>query len=491
MIASGDRLVPKYDGQLLAHKPVFSFWTMIAGSSLFGMNEFGMRFFSAVSGLGCVLVVFAMGRSMYGQETGFLAGLILLSSLFYLAVCRSALMDAHFTFFISVALWGFWEGFRNPQRSLWWMLLCGAATGLAVFTKGPLGLLLIGAVGLFTLVGARQIRLVFQLHLVVAGLVFLAVAAPWYAAITLKTGLSFVRDFIVGENVYRALKPMQGHGGPVWYYLPVLLMAMLPWSLFIPWAVQSLWKGVGREKAFLLSWAVIPLVFFSLLGTKLPHYILPTFPVLALICARALVLSHEDRIRIPGYILPVVCGVGIILLISGVVGWVVSPALAGWRLTLCFFPLCLGWALAIRVRDKLLRVQLYLVGSSLAFILLAAHVMVPHLDQFRVVHQAATYSARWAEDKARQDQQPRLLAHRYREPGMLFYAQRRIPMVDDDTLGQALASPEPLLVIARKEYFELLPRDLQSRFSIQKSFEGFCENKGPMTLLLLEPVGQT
>jgi 4-amino-4-deoxy-L-arabinose transferase-like glycosyltransferase len=491
MIVSGDWLVPKYDGQLLAHKPVLSFWAMLAGSSLFGMNEFGMRFFSAVSGLGCVLVVFALGRRMYGKETGFLAGLILLSSLFYLAVCRSALMDAHLTFFISVALWGFWEGLSSPQRSLWWMLLCGAATGLAVFTKGPLGLVLIGAVGFFTLVVARKVRLVLQLHLLSAGLVFLVVAGPWYAAITWKTGLSFMRDFLVGENVYRALKPMQGHGGPVWYYLPVLLMAMLPWSLFIPWAVQSLWKRNGREKAFLLSWALIPLVFFSLLGTKLPHYILPTFPALALICARAFVLSDEDGIRIPGYILPVVCGVGIILLIGGVVGWVVFPALAGWRLPLCLFPLCLGWVLAISVRDKLSRVRLCLVGSSLAFILLAAHVMVPHLDQFRVVHQTATYAARWAEEKARQDQQPRLLAHRYREPGMLFYARRRIPMVDDDKLEQALAVPEPLLVIARKKYFERLPRELQSRFNVQKSFEGFCENKGKMTLLLLEPVSQT
>ncbi len=486
MIQTGDWLVPKYNGELLADKPVLSYWAMIVGARVFGINEVGMRFFSAVSGLACVLVLFAMGRRMYGPETGFLAGLILLSSLFFLVVCRSALMDAHLTLFVTCALWGFWEALRNPDSSLLWMLLCGGATGLAVLTKGPLGLLLVGTVGLFMLVSTRKFSLVRKLHPIATLTIFLLVASSWYAVITWKTGWEFLLDFIIRENIDKLFRPTLGHGGPVWYYLPVLLFAILPWSLFLPWAVRSMWKHGWEEKAFLLGWAVIPFVFFSLLGTKLPHYILPIFPALALIIARALVGAEENKSTPPGYILYGLCGLGILLLIGGLVGWNMQPALAGWRLPLTLLPLCLGWAVAARRPNRYPFTRPYLVGSMLLFILLAAHVMVPHLDRFRVVHQAAAHAANWAEEKTHQGQRPRLLAHRYREPGMLFYARQGIAKVDDDRLQEALFLPSPLLVIARSKFYEQMSEDLKSQFRVRARYEGYCENKGQMTLLLLE-----
>jgi 4-amino-4-deoxy-L-arabinose transferase-like glycosyltransferase len=488
MIQTGDWVVPRYNGELLADKPVLSYWAMIVGARLFGMNEFGMRFFSAASGLACVLVVFALARRMYGPETGFLAGLILLSSFFFLVVCRSALMDAHLTLFVTCALWGFWEALRNPDGSLLWMLLCGGATGLAVLAKGPLGLLLVGTVGLFTLVGARKFSLVRKLHPVAALTVFLLVASSWYVAITWKIGWDFLRDFIIMENLDKVFRPTLGHGGPVWYYLPVLLFAILPWSLFLPWAVRSLWKQGWEEKAFLLGWAVIPFVFFSLLGTKLPHYILPIFPALALITARALVGAEEDKGTPPGYILHGLCGLGIVLLIGGVAGWIMQPAVAGWRLPLTLLPLCLGWAIAVHRPNQYPFTWPYLVGSMLLFILVAAHVMVPHLDRFRVVHQAAAHAARWAEEKTQHGQRPRLLAYRYREPGMLFYARQGIAKVGDDRLQEALVLPGPLLVIARSRFYEQMSEDLKSQFRVRARYEGYCENKGQMTLLLLEAI---
>ena len=488
MMQEGDWLVPRYDGKLLADKPILSYWAMIAGANLFGTNEFGMRFSSALSGLACVLVVFVLARRMYGPETGFLAGLILLSSLFFLVVCRSALMDAHLTLFVTCALWGFWEAVRNPPRSLLWILFCGIATGLAVLTKGPLGLLLVGSVGFFTLLGSRKLRLLPKLHPGAALLIFLVVASLWYIAITWTIGWGFLRDFIIRENLDKVFKPTLGHGGPIWYYLAVLLFAFLPWSLFLPWAVRSLWKRDWGEKAFLLSWAVIPLVFFSLLCTKLPHYILPIFPALALITARALVLAWEEKDSPPRYILQGLCGLGFILFIGGVVGWIMQPALAGWKLPVTLLPLCVGWTIAVFRPDSYLFTRPYLVGSMLLFILVAAHVMVPHLDRFRVVHQVSVCAADWVREKTGQGQRPQLLAHRYREPGMLFYARQRIPEVNDKELQEALDLPGPLLVIARKEFYEQMSQDLTSQFRERKRFEGYCENKGQMTLLLLEAI---
>ena len=179
---------------------------------------------------------------------------------------------------------------------------------------------------------------------------------------------------------------------------------------------------------------------------------------------------------------------GIILLIGAVVGWIMWPALAGWKLPFTFLPLCLGWVIAVYRRQPYLLTQPYLVASMLLFILVTAHVMVPHLDRFRVVHQASVSAARWAWEKSRQGQRPRLLAHRYREPGMLFYARQRIPKVGDDALQEALAVPGPLLVISRKKFYEQMSQDVTAQLRVQERFDGYCENKGQMTLLLLEAV---
>jgi len=491
MTQTGDLVVPRYDGKLLAHKPPLSYWAMIVGTRLFGMNEFGLRVFSALSGLACVLVISVLGRRMYGPETGFLAGLILLSSPFFLVVCRSALMDIHLTLFVMCALWGFWEALRNPANSLLWVLLCGATTGLSVLVKGPLGLLLVGSVVFFTLLATRRFRQLPKLHPVAAVSVFLFVSSLWYVAITWKAGWGFLREFILRENLDKVFKPTLGHGGPIWYYLPVLLLALLPWSLFLPTSFRSLWKRTWKEKGFLLSWVIIPFVFFSMLGTKLPHYILPIFPALALITAQALVCAAQDDSIQIDYVRYGLFGLGTVLLGTGLAGWVLLPDLAGWRLPLTMLPLWLGWGIAMHWPSRYPLTQPYLVVSMLLFILLAAHVMVPHLDRFRVVHQAAASAARWADKKkTQQGQQPRLLAHRYREPGMLFYADQRIPKVDDDGLERALDVPGPLLVIARKKYYEQMPPELRTHFQVRQRFKGFCENKGPMTLLLLEAIDQ-
>jgi len=488
MIQTGDWVVPRYDGELLAHKPPLSYWAMILGSRLFGMNELGMRFFSAVSGLACVLVVFVLGRRMFDPQTGFLAGLILLSSPFFPIVCRSALMDAHLTLFVTCALWGFWEALRNPPGSLLWILFCGVTTGLAVLVKGPLGLLLVGSAGFFTLLATRRFRQLPKLHPVAGLSVFLFVASLWYVVITWKTGWGFLYEFILRENLDKVFKPTLGHGGPIWYYFPVLLLAFVPWSLFLPTALKSLWKRSWEEKGFLLSWAVIPFIFFSMLGTKLPHYILPVFPALALITAQGLARSAQDDRNPPGFVRYGLFGLGTILLGTGLVAWVLLPDLAGWRLPLTLLPLWLGWTIAMRRPSRYRLTQPHLVISMLLFILLAAHVMVPHLDGFRVVHQAAGGAALWAEKQTGQGRKPRLFAHRYREPGMLFYSAKHIPEVGDRGLTEALDLPGPVLVIARKKYYEEMPQELRARFQVKQEFEGFCENKGPMTLLLLEAV---
>ena len=127
------------------------------------------------------------------------------------------------------------------------------------------------------------------------GLAVLAtVVVPWYAYAAWRTGGSSLREFVLRDNVGRYLAPMQHHAGPIWIYIPALFVAFLPWSVFLPGALRA--PNHGEAFRLILLWAAIPLVFFSLAATKLPHYLLPIFPALALAIGWLLTRTAFGRI---------------------------------------------------------------------------------------------------------------------------------------------------------------------------------------------------
>jgi 4-amino-4-deoxy-L-arabinose transferase-like glycosyltransferase len=220
----------------------------------------------------------------------------------------------------------------------------GVAAGLAVLAKGPVGFLLPAAVvGLF-LLWSRQLRRLWDRWLVLGLLAYGLVALPWYALAGAETKLDFLRGFLLTHNVGRYLNPMEGHGGPFYYYLVALLAGFMPWSIFLGLAA---WYGVRDLRAasetydsqlalrFLWCWIGVYLVFFSLGGTKLPNYILPLYAPVALLTARFLERWRQGVVRPPAaavhgglaclLLLGVATGLG--LLVAG--GAIALPALQG------------------------------------------------------------------------------------------------------------------------------------------------------------------
>lgn len=330
MLERHDWVVPVFNGELRDHKPVLLYWFMMAAYGIFGVNEFAARFFSAVFGLGTVLLTFDLGRRWFGTAVGFWAGLILSTCMMFPVAARAATPDAVLIFFATAALWCYGSGLffreegdhsRNPTTQwaalAWHRVSAYVAMGLAVLAKGPIGFLLPAAIlGVYHMAedfrprsatppGVRRwlmvgLEFLHPRRIFVAakrmglgwGLVIaLAVAAPWYIWVGLRTEGAWLRGFFLTHNVGRFLHPMEDHSGPIFYYPLVLLGSFFPWAVLLVPALFQAGKTVGvrtREGLkllFLLTWGGTYIGFFSLAGTKLPNYISPALPAFALLTA--------------------------------------------------------------------------------------------------------------------------------------------------------------------------------------------------------------
>lgn len=281
MLERGDFLISHFNGKPFLEKPPLAYWFMALGFKLFGVGELGARFFSALFGIGAVLFVFFTGQRLFAKEGGFLAGLVLASSLLFVVASRLALTDAYLLFFLAGALYFFTFIIAQPQDLWGGWLGFGAMCGGAFLAKGPVGIFLPVA-SAFVFLLWKKPKDIFHPAALVGVVVALAIFLPWFwRANQLSEGKLF-DEFFLKHNVGRFSHAMEGHRGPFWYYLPVLLAGFFPWSLFVIQRISASWKDKREETLLLLIWALIPLLLFSASQTKLPHYILPCLAPLSL-----------------------------------------------------------------------------------------------------------------------------------------------------------------------------------------------------------------
>ena len=326
MYARNDWIKPTFNGKLFAHKPPMMFWGMMVGFETFGVSELGARFASTLFGLGTVLLTFAVARRLFDLSTGLFAGLAIGSCITFTMVSRSATADAHLTFFTVLAL-HFWvrDYFSIPAASRNTMLASMrwqtwiatyAAMGLAVLTKGPIGFLFPTAViGLFLLTeqshsASRDSSFTYRLWAAIkpynpiaffmtvwkmrpltAVVAVMLVASPWYLLVQWRTSGEFLSEFIGVHHLGRMSQAMDNHSGPFYYYIVACLLGLYPWSAFaiptlISWISQARDSSQSRAVRFVSCWVAVYLVIFSMASTKLPNYVLPAYPALAIVIGR-------------------------------------------------------------------------------------------------------------------------------------------------------------------------------------------------------------
>jgi len=307
MLESGNWVYPTLNGEPRFAKPVLIYWLTASGYLAFGVDEFTARLPSALFGVGLVILQYAFLSRVRGSFVGLLGALILLLNIEMVAIGRLALTDCVLIFFTTLALFGFWLGLHEERgRRFFWLFYAGMALG--TLTKGPIGFLvpLIAVVPYLTV--TRRWSRFWQTGFPLAGtLVFLFLAAPWYAIMLWIHGARYTTS-AQADTVGRFFSIIGGHGGTIIFYLPILLFGFFPWSAFLPVALYRVvkdWRefrrppedsrrpppsvsrtvGVQELEFFAALWLIGGFLFFSLSATRLPHYIGPLYPAAAVLVA--------------------------------------------------------------------------------------------------------------------------------------------------------------------------------------------------------------
>jgi len=290
MAATGDWITPRLNGLKYFEKPPLQTWMNALTFELFGLGEWQARLWSGLCGLLGIGLVAYTGRRVFNAWVGTTAALVLASSFWWAGLSHVNVLDMGLSGMMTISLCGVLlaqhSGASNNERRNW-MLACWAGMALAFLSKGPIGIVLPGAVlVLYTLI-TREWAIWRRLHLVSGLALFTLIAAPWFVLVALKNP-EHPHFFFIHENFERFTSKIHHRTGPIYYFIPILMVGIVPWLGVL---AQSLWAGrrdVGtgfRPKIMLLTWAIFIFVFFSISSSKLPHYILPIFPALALLIA--------------------------------------------------------------------------------------------------------------------------------------------------------------------------------------------------------------
>lgn len=290
MLEKGDFLTPTLNYVSYFEKPPLHYWLNALFLKLFGLNEFAARFAGALAGVLCVLLVYHTGRKLFGRREGLFSALILGSSTGFLAQSRINLTDMTLTFWLSAALCCFIIASADQEqykRRYYYLFFLFSA--LAVLTKGLIGVLFPAGIVFLYLVLARRLYLLKEMQLPGGIALFLITAAPWFVLVSWHNP-EFPRFFFIHEHFERFLTKVHRHYQPAWFFIPILLMTMFPWSIYLARAIGKVWKERrhpdGDRLLFLVIWAACILLFFSASQSKLIPYILPLFPPLALLLGK-------------------------------------------------------------------------------------------------------------------------------------------------------------------------------------------------------------
>ena len=313
MVNGGDWILMHFNGKMYADKPPLFFWLIALSSTLWGgLTSFSVRFPSAVFGTLTVLLTFLIGRQLYSSRTGFLAGLILVTSIEFAYLSTRANIDATLTFFTTASLFCFFKWYKNTaphpsplpvgereeltgnrilkgsKRSF---IIYGFYIGMALATlaKGPVGFILPLLVSLAYLIVQKDWNGIKRMKLIQGMVLFIIIVLAWYLPALMKGGREYFNETIMLHTVDRFAKG-SSHIRPFYYYLYNFPADFLPWIFFLPAAVAYGFSGgragIKREFLFLFVWFAVIFIFFSFSKGKRGLYLLPLFPAVSLIVGK-------------------------------------------------------------------------------------------------------------------------------------------------------------------------------------------------------------
>ncbi len=291
MLLSGDYVSPRIFGNFWYDKPAFFYWELIAAFKVFGFTDFGARFFPAVFGVIGLWLTYFFARRIYDAQTAVLAGIMLATSVGYWVVSKSVITDATLFVFFNAVLVFFYLAYIGKNKNLYY--LCYLFAGLAVLTKGPIGILLPGLVVTIFIVLRRDFAEIPRMK-PLGFAIFFAVVALWYVPMYYLHGSDFINTFLGVHNVLRATVSEHPMWDVWWYYSVLFFLIFFPWGFVtLPPALWSWFKSrripsFDREETFLLVWALTINIFYQMMATKYTTYTMPALLPISILAARFL-----------------------------------------------------------------------------------------------------------------------------------------------------------------------------------------------------------
>jgi 4-amino-4-deoxy-L-arabinose transferase-like glycosyltransferase len=369
MLATGDFITPRVNGIAFLDKPVLYYWLQAAAMKLFGVNEWAVRFFPALFGIFGCLVVYAAGRRLFGRVAGLLASLILAVTPLYYGGSHYANLDLEVAVLISTSLLAFLTAAESQgrTRNILFMLAFVFA-GLSFLTKGLIAIAFPAIIGGLWILLLSRWRLLLAMRPVIGILILAAIILPWFVLVQ-RANPAFLHFFFVTQQVTRFLSSgVFNNPSPLYFYVPVILAGFIPWTAFLAQAfvsaARNIWQDRSKHAAelFLVLWAVIIFVFFSIPHSKTVSYILRVFPAIALLTGKYLAdawqSSHAPYLGIK-------IGIGLLIVINTL-------------FAVLFFALQYRWMdLSLALTPTLFAVGIELAASALCVLFLSSRLRTP------------------------------------------------------------------------------------------------------------------
>lgn len=294
MLVTGDWVTPRYNGYKYFEKPPLQIWTTAAAFNLFGIGDWQTRLWTALTGFLTIVFIGFTGARIYSPRAGCLAAIALASSPMWVVGGHINSLDMGLSAFLVAALCSLLlaQTSRNSGDTRGWMWACWAFMALATLSKGVIGLAIPSMVFVVYSITAWDWKIWKRLHIISGTILFLVITAPWFVLVAQRNP-EFLEFFFIHEHLQRFTQTAHSRTGPIYYFIPLLLIGFLPWIAQTPGALAQAWQDRNREFSsgwLLTCWFAVIMVFFSISQSKLPGYIIPVFPALAL-----LVGHHLDR----------------------------------------------------------------------------------------------------------------------------------------------------------------------------------------------------
>jgi 4-amino-4-deoxy-L-arabinose transferase-like glycosyltransferase len=422
MVDSGNWLTPTYNGESRFDKPILFYWIMACSYRLFGINEFGARFPSAIASILLALSLYLFVRRFRDEENALFCGISFVLSLYFVAYSHSAVTDMTLTLFIALSLFSFYLSQAGGKHANAYTYAFYAFSALAFLTKGLVGIVFPFGIAMLYLditEGWRSIKKIFSIKGI---LLFISISAPWYIAQFMMNGQSFIDNFFIKHHFRRYFEVISGHSGPFYYFIPVLIIGLFPWIVFLASGVRDALREKERLNLFSLLWLAFIVIFFSLSTTKLPNYILPAVPAASILIASG--MSGRDKKWFQYSNL----SIAVAVLLTGAAlffarKYLVNSGYAGadWIVVLLALTVAMALSGLYSIRRKKAGYYfLFLLMTAFLVVLLLKALPLANQDMQGVLYKYSMYA------KYRLQGDEPLLVYGINKPSLVFYSDRNV-----------------------------------------------------------------